>query len=139
MICDFARNLGDGELETIHGLEQDLGVLVVAFSCRSLDPEREERVRKAMEALGPAAAGRAGERRRGAAREDPRDGAVPGAVARGRAGVTGKTDEGPVNVYWPLAATSSTTWVRPGPVLSSTRSQSCSMMEKPMPRLATLE
>ena len=53
MICDFARNLGDGELETIHGLEQDLGVLIVAFSCRSLDPEREERVRQAMEQLGP--------------------------------------------------------------------------------------
>ena len=35
MICDFARNLGNGELETIHGLEQDLGVLIVAFSCRS--------------------------------------------------------------------------------------------------------
>ena len=53
MICDFARNLGDGELGTIHDLEQDLGGLIVAFTCRSLDPAREERVRKAMEAMGP--------------------------------------------------------------------------------------
>ena len=37
------------------------------------------------------------------------------------------------------AANSSTTTVRPGRVLSSTRSQSCSMMVKPMPRLAAVE
>lgn len=53
MICDFARDLDDDDLETIQGLEQDLGVLIVAFRCRSLDPAREERVRRAMELMGP--------------------------------------------------------------------------------------
>lgn len=53
MICDVARNLGDDQLARISELEQDLGLLVVAFSCRSLDPAREERIREAMAAMGP--------------------------------------------------------------------------------------
>jgi hypothetical protein len=53
MICDFARNLGEAELTRISALEQDLGLLVVAFSCRSLDEAREERIRAAMAAMGP--------------------------------------------------------------------------------------
>ena len=53
MVCDFARNLGDEQLEKIRSLEQDIGLIIVAFSCRSLEPEREERLRKVMEGLGP--------------------------------------------------------------------------------------
>jgi ribosome assembly protein YihI (activator of Der GTPase) len=53
MVCDIARNLEDEQLERINTLEQDLGLTVVAFSCRSLEPEREERLHKAMDALGP--------------------------------------------------------------------------------------
>ena len=53
MICEFARDLGDEELVTITELEQDLGVVIVAFACHSLDPDREQRIQKAMAALGP--------------------------------------------------------------------------------------
>jgi microsomal dipeptidase-like Zn-dependent dipeptidase len=53
MLCDIARNLGDEQLERIKDLEHDLGLTIVAFSCRSLEPQREERLRKAMEELGP--------------------------------------------------------------------------------------
>jgi microsomal dipeptidase-like Zn-dependent dipeptidase len=53
MLCDIARNLGDEQLERIKALEHDLGLTIVAFSCRALEPEREERLRKAMEEMGP--------------------------------------------------------------------------------------
>jgi len=53
MLCDIARNLADDKLERIKALEEDLGLTIVAFSCRSLDPAREERVRALMEELGP--------------------------------------------------------------------------------------
>jgi len=53
MLCDIARNLGDEQLERIKTLEQDLGLTIVAFACRSLEPQREERLRKAMDELGP--------------------------------------------------------------------------------------
>jgi hypothetical protein len=53
MICDIARNLDDDKLEAVRAVEQELGTLVVAFSCRSFDPEREERLRQTMAALGP--------------------------------------------------------------------------------------
>lgn len=53
MLCDIARNLGDEQVRSIRELEHDLGLTLVAFSCRSLDPEREERLRKAMEEMGP--------------------------------------------------------------------------------------
>ena len=53
MICEIARNLDDDQLETVHALETDLGALVIAFACRTFEPEREERLRKTMEALGP--------------------------------------------------------------------------------------
>jgi hypothetical protein len=53
VICDFANNLSDDRLEEIRGLETDLGIVVVAFACRTFDPEREERLRKTMAALGP--------------------------------------------------------------------------------------
>ena len=53
MLCDIARNLADEKLERIKALENDLGLTIVAFSCRSLDPAREERVRALMEEYGP--------------------------------------------------------------------------------------
>jgi len=53
MICDFARPLDEADIKTIESLEQELGLLIVAFACRSFEPAREERLRKAMEAMGP--------------------------------------------------------------------------------------
>lgn len=53
MLCDIARNLADEKLQRIKTLENDLGLTIVAFSCRSLDPAREERLRALMEELGP--------------------------------------------------------------------------------------
>jgi hypothetical protein len=53
MLCDIARNLADDKLERIQSLENDLGLTIVAFSCRSLDVAREERLRAVMEQLGP--------------------------------------------------------------------------------------
>lgn len=53
MLCDIARNLADDKLERIKTLENDLGLTIVAFSCRSLDPAREARLREVMEQLGP--------------------------------------------------------------------------------------
>ena len=44
MFCDIARNLEDDKLQRIKALEEDLGLTIVAFSCRSLDPAREERL-----------------------------------------------------------------------------------------------
>jgi len=52
MLCEIARNLADEKLEEIQTLEGDLGVTLVAFSCRSLEPAREERLRKTMEDYG---------------------------------------------------------------------------------------
>lgn len=53
MFCEIARKVDDDDLDRIRSLEDDLGLMLVAFSCRSLDPAREERLRKAMEELGP--------------------------------------------------------------------------------------
>jgi hypothetical protein len=53
MLCDIARNLEEDKLQRIKALEDDLGLTIVAFSCRSLDPAREERLRAIMEELGP--------------------------------------------------------------------------------------
>ena len=53
MLCDIARNLVEDQLQTIKALEDDLGLTIVAFSCRSLDPAREERLSALMEELGP--------------------------------------------------------------------------------------
>ena len=53
MLCDIARNLEDDQLQRIKALEEDLGLTIVAFSCRSLDPAREERLHAMMEELGP--------------------------------------------------------------------------------------
>jgi hypothetical protein len=53
MLCEIARNLDEAQLEEIRRLEKDLGTTVVAFSCRSLDPKREERLKQIMEEFGP--------------------------------------------------------------------------------------
>lgn len=53
MICEIARKIeGDG-LERIQTLERNTGLTLVAFSCRSLDPAREEKLQKIMDELGP--------------------------------------------------------------------------------------
>jgi hypothetical protein len=53
MLCEIARGLNDEQLEQVQALERELGLTVVAFACRSLEPEKEERLQKAMEGLGP--------------------------------------------------------------------------------------
>ena len=53
MFCEIARKLDDQDLGKIQTLEDDLGLTLVAFSCRSLDAAREERLQKIMEELGP--------------------------------------------------------------------------------------
>ncbi len=54
MFCEIARKLEDDDLDKIQSLEDDLGLTLVAFSCRSLDPAREEKLEKIMQELGPA-------------------------------------------------------------------------------------
>jgi hypothetical protein len=53
MICEITRKLEDNDLEKIRSLEGDLGLMLVAFSCRSLDPAREEKLQRIMDELGP--------------------------------------------------------------------------------------
>ena len=53
MICEIARKLGDDDLEKIQSLEGDLGLTIVAFSCRALDPAREEKLEAMMREFGP--------------------------------------------------------------------------------------
>jgi hypothetical protein len=52
MMCAIAKNLEEGQVSEIEALEQQTGLTLVAFSCRSLDPEREERLRKIEAELG---------------------------------------------------------------------------------------
>jgi hypothetical protein len=53
MICEITRKLEGDDLEKIQSLESDLGVALVAFSCRALDAAREEKLQKIMDELGP--------------------------------------------------------------------------------------
>lgn len=53
MLCEIARRLGDEQLQRIKALEDDLGLTIVAFSCRSLDQAREERLSALMAEFGP--------------------------------------------------------------------------------------
>jgi hypothetical protein len=53
MLCEIARKLEGEDLERIQSLEEELGLTIVAFSCRSLDPAREEKLQKVMQELGP--------------------------------------------------------------------------------------
>jgi hypothetical protein len=54
MLCEIARQLDEDQLARITSLEQELGLTVVAFACRDLGPEREEKLRAVMEQFGPA-------------------------------------------------------------------------------------
>jgi hypothetical protein len=53
VLCEIARNLEGDRLEQVRALEHDLGLTLVAFSCRSLDPDREVKLQKIMDGLGP--------------------------------------------------------------------------------------
>jgi hypothetical protein len=53
MFCEIARKLEGDDLEKIQSLEEDLGLTIVAFTCRSLDPAREEKLEAMMRELGP--------------------------------------------------------------------------------------
>ena len=53
MLCEIARKLEEDDLEKIQSLENDLGTTLVAFSCRSFDAAREEKLQKIMDELGP--------------------------------------------------------------------------------------
>ncbi len=53
MFCEIARKVEGENLDRIQSLEKDLGLTLVAFSCRTLDPTREERLQRIMEELGP--------------------------------------------------------------------------------------
>lgn len=52
MLCEIARNIQGDRLETVKTLEHDLGLMLVAFSCRSLEPAREAKLQKLMEEFG---------------------------------------------------------------------------------------
>jgi hypothetical protein len=52
MLCDIAKNLEEKQLGEITSLEEETGLTLVAFSCRTLDPEREERLRRIEAELG---------------------------------------------------------------------------------------
>jgi hypothetical protein len=52
MLCEIARNLDGDRLETVKTLEHDLGLTLVAFSCRTVAPEREAKLQKMMDEFG---------------------------------------------------------------------------------------
>ncbi len=54
MFCEIARQLDEGQLAQITALEEELGLAVVAFSCREMGAVREEKLRAIMEQYGPA-------------------------------------------------------------------------------------
>ena len=54
MWCEIARQLDQDQLARITSLEQELGLTIVAFACRDMGPEREEKLRAIMEQFGPA-------------------------------------------------------------------------------------
>jgi hypothetical protein len=59
MLCSLASKLGDKELGEIEALEKDLGVTVLAFSCKAIDPatvseDQLTRIREVEDKLGVA-------------------------------------------------------------------------------------
>lgn len=52
MLCDIARNLSADDLTNIKELERSLDLTLVAYACRTLSADREERLRIAMAELG---------------------------------------------------------------------------------------
>ena len=53
MLCGIARKLDERQLAEIQTLEEELGLTIVAFTCRTVDPERERRLRAIAAELGP--------------------------------------------------------------------------------------
>lgn len=53
MFCEIARKLDDQTVTRIAELEAELGLTIVAFSCRDMDAERAEKLRAVMEQFGP--------------------------------------------------------------------------------------
>jgi hypothetical protein len=53
MFCEIARNLDEAQMAKVMELEQELGLTIVAFSCREMDAEREDKLRAIMEQFGP--------------------------------------------------------------------------------------
>ena len=53
MFCEIARQLDDQKVARIAELEAELGLTLVAFSCREMEAERAERLRAVMEQFGP--------------------------------------------------------------------------------------
>jgi len=53
MFCEIARKLDEQQVARLTALEADLGLTLVAFSCREMDAEREQKLRAIMEQYGP--------------------------------------------------------------------------------------
>jgi hypothetical protein len=53
VMCGIARKLDERQIAEIQTLEDDLGLTIVAFTCRAIDPERERRLAKIAAELGP--------------------------------------------------------------------------------------
>lgn len=53
MLCGIARKLDERQLAEIQTLEEELGLTIVAFACRAVDPVREQRLRAIAAELGP--------------------------------------------------------------------------------------
>jgi hypothetical protein len=53
MFCEIARKLDEEQLARITALEDELGLAIVAFACREMGPEREDKMRAIMEQFGP--------------------------------------------------------------------------------------
>jgi hypothetical protein len=53
MLCEIARTLDEAQMAMVTALEEELGLTVVAFSCREMDAAREEKLRAIMEQFGP--------------------------------------------------------------------------------------
>jgi hypothetical protein len=53
LLCEIARSLDGDRLETVKALEHDLGLTLVAFSCRTLDSAREAKLQNLMAEFGP--------------------------------------------------------------------------------------
>jgi hypothetical protein len=52
MLCGIARKLDERQLTEIRTLEEELGLTIVAFACRAVDPVREQRLRAIAAELG---------------------------------------------------------------------------------------
>jgi hypothetical protein len=53
MFCEIARQLDQAQIDKIAALEKELGLTIVAFSCKEMDADRAEKLRAIMEQFGP--------------------------------------------------------------------------------------